>query len=103
MSASDFCGIYETGAKECEDIDGTIGMFRKAIAANAGCIRRMMYGTDFCPPINLSQIEEYDYSIEKLFDKKDFDDIYFGSTPCALSHGLPNISSYKYLSIKDNK
>lgn len=76
---SDFCGIYETGAKECEDIDGTIGIFRKAIAANPGCIRRMMYGTDFCPPINLSQIEEYDYSIEKLFDKKDFDDIYFGN------------------------
>ena len=50
----------------------------------------MMYGTDFCPPINLSQIEEYDYSIEKLFDKKDFDDIYFGNAMRA----FPRLAEY---------
>ena len=39
--------------------------------------RKILYGTDFCPPINLAQLEEYDRSIDEIFPEKDFDDIYY--------------------------
>lgn len=74
---TDFCGAYETGTKEGNDVDGAIETFKKAIRSQKGTERKILYGTDFCPPINLAQIDEYHLSIERIFDEKDFPLIYF--------------------------
>lgn len=74
---TDFSGAYETGTKEGGDVDGAIATFGAAIHSRSGTERKILYGTDFCPPINLAQLDEYDYSIEKIFDEKDFPLIYF--------------------------
>lgn len=73
---TDFSGAYETGTKEAEDVDGAAGRFREAIKAYPGTERRVLYGTDFCPPISLDQISEYDYTIERIFSPADFDGVY---------------------------
>lgn len=74
---TDFSGAYETGTKEGGDVDGAIATFGAAIHSRHGTERKILYGTDFCPPINLAQIDEYDYSIEKIFDEEHFSLIYY--------------------------
>lgn len=74
---TDFSGAYETGTKEGGDVEGAIATFAAAIHSQKGMERKILYGTDFCPPINLGQLDEYDYSIEKIFDPKDFSLIYY--------------------------
>ena len=73
---TDFSGAYETGTKEAADIDAAIALFAHAIQAQPEGARHILYGTDFCPPINLGQLAEYDYSIEKIFSPADFDAVY---------------------------
>ncbi len=73
---TDISGAYETGTKEGSDVDGAIATFAQAIHSQPGMEKKILYGTDFCPPINLAQLDEYDYSIEKIFDKKDYPLIY---------------------------
>ncbi|MCI8388906.1 MAG: amidohydrolase family protein [Clostridiales bacterium] len=74
---TDFSGAYETGTKEGNDVDGAIATFGAAIHSQPGTEYKILYGTDFCPPINLAQLEEYDYSIEKIFPEEVFDLIYY--------------------------
>ncbi len=74
---TDFSGAYETGTKEGGDVDGAIAIFGEAIHSQPGTETKILYGTDFCPPINLAQLDEYDYSIAKIFPKKDFPLIYY--------------------------
>ena len=74
---SDFSGAYETGTKEGNDVEGAIKTFGAAIHSRPGMENRILYGTDFCPPINLSQLDEYDISIKKIFDEKYHDLIYY--------------------------
>lgn len=73
---SDFSGAYETGTKEGNDVEGAVKCFREAIFSKPGMEKRILYGTDFCPPINLSQLDEYDYTIAQIFEEKDFELIY---------------------------
>lgn len=74
---TDFSGAYETGTKEGNDVDGAIKTFGDAIHSQPGTERKILYGTDFCPPINLAQLDEYDYSIEKIFPPEVFPLIYY--------------------------
>lgn len=74
---TDFSGAYETGTKEGNDVEGAIAVFGAAIHSQPGTERKILYGTDFCPPINLAQLDEYDYSIAKIFAEKDFPLIYY--------------------------
>lgn len=73
---TDFSGAYETGTKEGGDVAGAIATFAAAIHSQPGMARKILYGTDFCPPINLGQLAEYDQSIEEIFPEKDFPSIY---------------------------
>lgn len=73
---SDFSGAYETGTKEGNDVEGAVKCFKEAIMSKPGMEKQILYGTDFCPIINLSQLEEYDYTISQIFDEKDFELIY---------------------------
>ena len=74
---TDFSGAYETGTKEGNDVEAAIETFGKAIHSQPGTERKILYGTDFCPPINLAQLTEYDYSIAKIFSPEDFPLIYY--------------------------
>lgn len=74
---TDFSGAYETGTKEGNDVEGAIATFGAAIHSKPGMERKILYGTDFCPPINLAQLEEYEISIAKIFPPEDFPLVYF--------------------------
>ena len=74
---TDFSGAYETGTKEGNDVEGAIETFGNAIHSQQGTERKILYGTDFCPPINLAQLDEYDYSIAKIFPPEFFSLIYY--------------------------
>ena len=74
---SDVSGAYETGTKEGNDVDGAIEIFREAILSQKGTEKKILYGTDFFPPINLAQLDEYDTTIERIFQPKDYDAVYF--------------------------
>ena len=74
---TDFSGAYETGTKEGNNVEAAIETFGKAIHSQPGTERKILYGTDFCPPINLAQLDEYDYSIAKIFQPEVFPLIYY--------------------------
>lgn len=92
---TDFSGAYETGTKEGNDVEGAIEVFKKAIKSVKGSEDRILYGTDFCPSLNMSQVDEYDYTISKIFNKKDYDKIYYKNCLKA----FPRLKIY----LKENK
>ena len=57
-------------------MEWAIRTFAEAIHQVPGMYRQILYGTDFCPPINLSAIEEYDYTIARIFEQEQLEDIY---------------------------
>lgn len=73
---TDFSGAYETGTKEGNDVEGAIRTFGDAIHRGEGMERKILYGTDFCPPLNMSQIAEYDLTMERIFKREDFPLLY---------------------------
>lgn len=73
---TDFCGAYEPGTKEGADIDWAVKTFADAINQYPDTYKQVLYGTDYCPPINLMAIDEYDYTISKIFAADKFEDIY---------------------------
>ena len=74
---TDVSGVYETGTKEGNDVDGTIALFREAMEPFPEAYTKILYGTDFCPPIMLSQLAEYDYTAEQLFKPEQLDAVYY--------------------------
>lgn len=87
---TDFCGAYEPGTPEGADMQWAIRTFAHAIHQFPDTYRKILYGTDFCPPINLSAIEEYETTIAAIFSPEQFDDIYFGNALRA----FPRLSHY---------
>lgn len=87
---TDFSGAYEPGTHEGADIEWAISTFAHAINQRPDTYKQILYGTDFCPPINLSAIGEYDYTIEKIFPPETWEDIYYNN---ALS-AFPKINDY---------
>ncbi len=73
---SDFSGAYEPGTPEGSSMDWAIETFARAIHQFPDTYKSMLYGTDFCPPINLEAIEDYDVTIEHIFTPDMFEDIY---------------------------
>ncbi len=74
---TDFSGLYEPGYAEDADVDAAIEKYRQAIFSQPGMENKILYGTDFCPPINLCKLDEYEYSIDKLFRPEDRPKIYY--------------------------
>ncbi len=87
---TDFSGAYEPGTHEGADTDWAIDTFAKAINLYPDTYKQILYGTDFCPPINLSAVDEYDYTISKLFMPEQFEDIYINNALRA----FPKIKDY---------
>ena len=52
--------------------------------------KQIVYGTDFCPPILLWEIDKYDYSIRKIFTEDQFEDIYWNNPLRA----FPKVAQY---------
>lgn len=73
---SDFSGAYEPGTPEGSSIDWAIDTFARAIHQFPDAYRQILYGTDFCPPINLEAIEDYDVTIERIFAPEQLEHIY---------------------------
>ena len=76
---TDFSGAYEPGTPEGASLDWAVDTFKNAIDQFPDSYKKILYGTDFCPPINLSCIEEYDETIERIFTPDQFEDIYFNN------------------------
>lgn len=87
---TDFSGAYEPGTKEGADMSWAIETFADAINRYPDTYKKILYGTDFCPPIRLSAIEEYEYTIEKIFSPEQHEDIYINNALRA----FPRLSDY---------
>lgn len=76
---SDFSGAYEPGTPEGSSMDWAIETFARAIHQFPDTYKQILYGTDFCPPINLEAIEDYDVTIERIFTPGQFEAVYSGN------------------------
>jgi len=76
---TDFCGAFEPGTEVAADEEGTIAKFAHAIHQYPDTWKQIIYGTDYCPPILLWEIEKYDYTIQKIFTEDQFEDIYWNN------------------------
>lgn len=77
---TDFCGAFEPGTDVAADEEGFIARFAHAVNLYPDMYRQVLYGTDFCPPILLREIEKYDYAIDKIFTPDKFRDIYWNNS-----------------------
>ena len=73
---SDVSGAYETGTKEGNDVGGAIAVFREALLSRPGMEKKILYGTDFSPALNMDQLEEYDETMAAIFEENAFADLY---------------------------
>ncbi len=87
---TDFSGAYEPGTQEGADMQWAIDTFARAIHRYPDTYQKILYGTDFCPPINLSAIDEYDTTIAGIFKAECFEDIYYNNALRA----FPLLSKY---------
>lgn len=76
---TDFCGAFEPGTEVAADEEGTIEKFAHAIHQYPDTYKQIIYGTDYCPPILLWEIDKYDYTIQKIFPEEQFEDIYWNN------------------------
>ncbi len=74
---TDFSGAYEPGTPEGDSLDWAVQRFKQAIDPYPQVYRKFLYGTDFCPPINLSAVTEYHETIEKIFTPQQAEEIYY--------------------------
>lgn len=87
---TDFCGAFEPGTEVAADEEGTIAQFAHAIHQYPDTYKQILYGTDFCPPILLFEMDKYDYTIGKIFTPEQFEDVYWNNALRA----FPKLSEY---------
>ena len=87
---TDFAGAFEPGTEVAADEEGTIEQWAHAIHQYPDTYKQIVYGTDFCPPILLWEIDKYDYSIKKIFTEDQFEDIYWNNPLRA----FPKVAQY---------
>ena len=87
---TDFCGAFEPGTEVAADEEGTIEKFAHAIHQYPDTHNQVLYGTDFCPPIWLFEVNKYDYTIGKIFPEEHFPDIYWNNALRA----FPRVAAY---------
>ena len=87
---TDFCGAFEPGTEVAADEEGTIEKFAHAIHQYPDTHTQVLYGTDFCPPIWLFEVDKYDYTIGKIFPEDKFRDIYWNNALRA----FPRVAAY---------
>lgn len=74
---TDFCGCFEPGTKEDADRAWATDTFGHALHQFPDVYQQVLYGTDFCPPLNLSEIEAYETTMSALFPPEECAKIYY--------------------------
>lgn len=87
---TDFAGAFEPGTEVAADEEGTIDQWADAINQYPDTYKQIVYGTDYCPPILLWEIDKYDYTINKIFTPDQFEDIYWNNPLRA----FPKVAEY---------
>lgn len=64
---SDYSGLFEPGYEADDDFEGSVALYKDVIRTFPEGYKHILYGTDFCPPINLYKREEYDRMLEGIF------------------------------------
>ncbi len=70
---TDFSGLFEEGYED--DWDVLLERYGGAIKA-AGCQGQILYGTDFCPPIALNDIERFGAFASEIFTDRELEGFY---------------------------
>lgn len=71
---TDFSGLFEEGYED--DWNVLLAQYGGAIRA-AGCQGQILYGTDFCPPIGLTDIERFDDFAVEIFTPEELEGFYY--------------------------
>lgn len=74
---TDFCGIYEEGT--VADVDTEARRLKEAIDAFPDAGSRILFGTDFCPPLHMPQITEYEETVRLIFPPEQWENIFFNN------------------------
>ena len=67
---TDFSGLFEEGYED--DWNVLVAQYGGAIR-EAGCQGQILYGTDFCPPIGLTDIERFDEFAAEIFTPEELE------------------------------
>lgn len=76
---TDFSGAYEDGTEEASDIPAAAAKFRRAISRGSNMNRKILYGTDYCPPLNMAGTQEYEDTVNLIFPPEDRENVYFNN------------------------
>ena len=71
---TDFSGLFEDGYESDRDV--LLAQYGGAIHG-AGCQSQVLYGTDFCPPIGLTDIERFDAFAAEIFPSEEREGFYY--------------------------
>ena len=71
---TDFSGLFEDGYES--DWNVLLKQYGGAIHS-AGCRGQILYGTDFCPPIGLTDLEKFDEFASEIFTPEEIEDFYY--------------------------
>ena len=71
---TDYAGLFEEGYESDRDV--LLEQYGSAIR-RAGCEKQILYGTDFCPPIALNDIEAFGEFSARIFAPEELEDLYY--------------------------
>lgn len=74
---TDFSGLFEDGYESDKEL--LLSDYGGTIRSCENSAEHVMLGTDFCPPINLRDIEAFEEFMEKIFEPGDLDKVYFAN------------------------
>lgn len=74
---TDYSGAYEPGYAFDADRAAAAETFGAAIRSSPGAESKILYGTDFCPPIHLSELDEYEVTASRIFSGDELDGHYY--------------------------
>ena len=84
---TDFSGLFEDGYEAGWD---TLVSQYGAAMREAGCWSQILFGTDFCPPIGLTDIERFDAFLAETVPAEHRKDVYYRNALRA----LPRLAAY---------
>lgn len=74
---TDYSGAYEPGYAFDADREAAAELFGGAIHTRPDMYKKILYGSDFCPPINLSELDEYERTAAHIFAPEELPDVYW--------------------------
>ena len=89
---TDFSGLFEDGYESDWDVlvENYSAALRQAQDPEQDIAKHILYGTDFCPPIGLADIERFRTFIGQLFTPEEQEDLYYSNALRA----FPRLAAY---------